>query len=119
MLDFWEFLEPGYLQKKAKLENTDLLTAAVNLLADQFKKCEGIIGLVPCARKKIYNEVLKCCREGSCVKHNVKPVVVNPTFLDPKTHDWKIFPINPAEIRPVSHPWGSRNSWQPLTLIRN
>jgi hypothetical protein len=97
-LIWWETYNPGYLQKKAKLENTDLLTSSANELADQFVSREGIIGLTPCVKKKIYNEVLNCYREGSCrLQHNVKPVCANPTFLEPQTNDCEVSYLTPFE----------------------
>jgi hypothetical protein len=98
MLTWWEMYNPGYLKEKAKLENTDLFTASANELANQFVTRDGIVGLTPCVKKKIYNEVLNCYREGSCrLQQNVKPMCVNPTFLDPQTNDWKMMGLTPFE----------------------
>jgi hypothetical protein len=96
MFDFWEILYPGNLQEKKQLENADLLTHVVNELAMQFQEREYFIGLGPCVRKKIYDEMLKCYRNGSSrLSNNDKPVCVNPTMLNPETHDWNLFWLTP------------------------
>jgi hypothetical protein len=79
---------PEHLQEKAHLKNADLFTASLNDLAKQFINREEFIGLAPCVRKKIYDEILKCYRNGSSRRqNNDQPVCVNPTLLNPSTHD--------------------------------
>ncbi len=99
MLDLWAVLySPGHLQEKAQLKNADLFTASVNELAKQFLDREYFIGLAPSVKKKINNEVLECFRNGSSRRQNdEKPVCVNPTLLNPYTHDSKMFCLNPFE----------------------
>jgi hypothetical protein len=98
-LDLWAVLFfPGHLQEKAQLKNADLFTASLKELAEMFLDREYFIGLAPCVRKKINDEVLKCYRYGSSRRQNdEKPVCVNPTMLNPYTHDWKIFCLTPFE----------------------
>ncbi|EFX73625.1 hypothetical protein DAPPUDRAFT_109720 [Daphnia pulex] len=92
LLDLMVFMYPGHLQEKARLSNADLFTASLKELAKQFQSREGFIGLAPSVKKKINNEVLECYRNGITRRQNdEKPVCVNPTLLNPKTHDWKIF----------------------------
>jgi hypothetical protein len=97
LLDFWDILHTGLLQKKAQLSNADLFTASLNELAENFQSHEGFIGLAPFVKKKINDEVVECYRYGSSRRHNDdKPVLcVNPTLLNPKTHDWEIFCLIP------------------------
>ncbi|XP_046448552.1 uncharacterized protein LOC124197216 [Daphnia pulex] len=91
LLDLWDILYPGLLQEKAKLSNADLFTASLNELAKLFLNREYFIGLAPFVKKKINVEVLECYRYGSSRRQNdEKPVCVNPTLLNPETHDWKI-----------------------------
>ncbi|EFX85370.1 hypothetical protein DAPPUDRAFT_237975 [Daphnia pulex] len=99
LFDFWEILYPEKLQEKAQLENADIFP---NEMAEQiffqFKVREGFIGLDPCVRKKIYDEVLKNYRNGSNrLQKNDQPVCANPTMLNPETHDWETLWITPFE----------------------
>jgi hypothetical protein len=99
LLDLWDIVYyPGHLRDEAQLKNADLFTASLNELAEQFLDREYFIGLAPCVKKKINSEVLECYRNGSKRRqNNDQPVCVNPTLLNPKTHDWKIFCLTPFE----------------------
>jgi hypothetical protein len=98
-LDLWDIIYPGHLQDEAQLNNADFFTVSLNELAKQFLHREYFIGLAPCVKKKINKEVLECYRNGSSRRrqNNDQPVCVNPTMLNPKTHDWDFFCLTPFE----------------------
>jgi hypothetical protein len=98
LLDFWDILHRGLLQKKAQLSHADLFTVSLKELAEMFQNKKEFIGLAPFVKKKIKDEVLECYRHGSSRRQNdEKPVCVNPTMLNPKTHDWDLFCLTPFE----------------------
>ena len=91
---------PEYVKEQAKLgKNVDVMVINTTfMMADIFLNREGIMGLGPPIKQKIYNEVSGCYHEGSCrFEKSLKSVCVNPTLLDTKSNEWESETTTPFE----------------------